>query len=217
MKRAHDPSTGRFEGTETYCNVCSGGWSARHYQLLSNEFDALNDRRQLGKKIPLNDSQTSWIMINYLDKGGLTILCKQHLKKFSSFGDGVYQRLVETSKKPVDYEPPLFDQPDPLLVGMQHAKLSKYHPVTNPSATPPKNSISTKTTAETVLAMQLFFNENTHPLPDKAPIRIFFTDIPSYRALYKHYKCAHPKESKHYLARSTWDAIRKKKFGWVKV
>jgi len=56
-------------------------------------------------------------MVHYLDKDGSTILCKMHSKQFGSFGDGVYQKLVSTSKKPADFALPLYDQADPLNRG----------------------------------------------------------------------------------------------------
>jgi hypothetical protein len=107
--------------------------------------------------------------------------------------------LLNNAKRAADYAPPIYDQPDPLA-----------------SPKKPKRAPNKKSD-ESIAELKKFFKEKTHPLPDKAPIRIFFADIPSYRALYKHYKKDHPKGTAHYFCRASWNYYRRVRFPWVKV
>jgi hypothetical protein len=150
-------------------------------------------------KISLNDAQKAWIFRLYLERGELTVLCKSHLKQFARIGDGVYHELVNISGQAADYAPPVFDLPDPLA----KPKKSKRAP--------------NKKSDESLAELKKFFKEKTHPLPDKAPIRIFFADIPSYRKLYKEYKKDHLKGSAHYFSWACWNYYRRSRFPWVKV
>jgi hypothetical protein len=122
-----------------------------------------------------------------------------HLQEFARIGNSVYQDLMTIAKQRADYAPPIYDQPDPL------AKPKKSKRTAN------------KKSEECLAALKKFFNEKTHPLPDKEPIRIFFADIPSYRALYKKYKLANPKGSAHFFSWATWNYYRRSRFPWVKV
>jgi len=220
MKRSPQ---GRFAAsTIDYCNVCNESWSRRKFKFLQKQFDEMNKKVRPrpplpSNKVSLNDDQRSWILTKYFDKNGLTCLCKKHIKEFGNFGDGVYQSLRVSASRAADYEPPVFDQVDPLTVKQAIAKY-RYHPVTNPNASPPKkHNPWHKKSRATMVSLQKFFKENTHPLPDKAPIRIFFADIPSYRKLYKLlYLKENPKGTPHYLAWSTWNFYRRMKFPWVK-
>lgn len=150
-------------------------------------------------KVSLNDAQKSWIFRHYLANGELTVLCKEHLREFARIGNNVYQQLVDLSGQAPDFERPLYDQPDPLAKPKESKRA--------------KNKKSRANLDE----LKKFFKENTHPLPDKAPIRIFFADIPSYRKLYKKYKAEHPKGSAHYFSWACWNYYRRARFPWVKV
>jgi hypothetical protein len=150
-------------------------------------------------KVALNDAQKTWILRHYMNYDGLTILCKMHLQEFARIGNSVYQDLMTTAKQRADDAPPIYDQPDPL------AKPKKSKRAAN------------KKSEESLAVLKKFFKEKTHPLPDKEPIRIFFADIPSYRALYKKYKLANPKGSAHFFSWATWNYYRRSRFPWVKV
>lgn len=218
MKRtAH----GQFGCTKIdYCNVCNKSWSLRKFKYLIKQFDEMNPKRPRvkGSKVSLSDEQRSWLLVHYFDRNGLVSLCKAHLKEFAYIGNNVYQQLMVSAKRPADHERPLYDLPDPLTLGTRATEY-RYHPITNPNESLPKQfNPANKKSSATIIAMQKFFKVNTHPLPDKAPIRIFFADIPSYRVLYKsHYKKAHAKGTSHYMAWSTWNFYRRTKFPWVKV
>jgi hypothetical protein len=147
----------------------------------------------------LNDAQKSWIFRHYLDHGKLTVLCKKHLKEFARIGDSVYMNLVNLSGEEPDYAPPIYDLPDPLAKPKQSKRAHN------------------KKSEDSLKELKKFFKEKTHPLPDKAPIRIFFADIPSYRALYKAYKKDHPKGSAHFFSWACWNYYRRARFPWVKV
>jgi hypothetical protein len=134
-----------------------------------------------------------------LDQDGLTILCKKHLKEFARIGNKVYQELMTNAKRPADFAVPIYDRPDPL------AKPKK------PKRAPNKKS------EESLAVLKKFFKDKTHPLPDRAPIRIFFADIPSYRALYKLFKKENPKGTAHFFSWATWNYYRRSRFAWVKV
>lgn len=191
--------------TRSYCNVCSGNWNRRKFIRLYKEFDDLNPSRVRPKngdkkmKKSLNEAQKTILFRHYFSKDGLTVLCKNHVKEFAHIGNNVYQNLMTLAKQPADYEPPIYDQPDPLVK-------------------PKKNShASNKKSVESLTVLKKWLKSKTHPLPDKAPIRIFFSDIPSYRALYKLFKKDHPKGTAHYFSWSTWNYYRRSHFPWVKV
>jgi hypothetical protein len=68
----------------------------------------------------------------------------------------------------------------------------------------------------TQLHVRRWLEDNTHPLPDQHPVRVFFADQPSYRKIYLEYRHANPKGTRHYLCWETFRKWWKKRWPWFK-
>jgi len=152
----------------------------------------MNPQRNPSSKQPLNDQQQFHLLNNFfLKQGGTRYLCRNHIKSYGNFGNSKYSKLVNLARRPPDWAPPVYDQPK-----KRHKPNSKTKPV--------------------LRHFKKWLKKNTHPLPDAEPIRVFFSDYPSYRKIYAFYRSEHPKDSEFFLSWTTFRRWRKTKFPWIK-
>lgn len=135
-----------YKRTASYCKVCDGSWSRRHFKGERTAFDLLNAGRRRGTHQHLNDEQVHLLLRHYFDSyGEHRTLCRKHLIELASISVRKVAELIEMAQHPVDWEKPVFDPPPPRPNWPPHRLL------------PP----------EVDLALLDFLEEHSTPLPNK--------------------------------------------------
>lgn len=135
-----------YRRTAGYCEVCTVGWSRRHFKAEVKKFDSLNAGRRRDSHQHLNDEQLHYLLQHCFDSyGEHRTLCRKHLIEFASISVGKVGELIKMAQHPIDWEKPVFD------------------PLPSPPNWPPHRLLP----SQVDLALLDFLEEHSTPLPNK--------------------------------------------------